>query len=275
MQKPEPVLAAHLFPEVQRALLGLLEGLTAEDWEKPTVCSGWSVKDVALHLLGGEIGNLSRRRDGHVLPASINGWDALVAFINDWNQDWVRVGRRISARLLVDLLRQTGDQMNAYFLGLDPYTLGGAVSWAGPDPAPVWLDLAREYTERWHHQQHIRAAVGRPGLMSPRYLAPVLQAFMFSFPYTFREVKAPEGMTVTITITGSAGGCWTIRREGVDWQLYSGMPQQPDAEVKMAEDLAWQLFTRGVSQEDASGQLIFKGNRDLGSKVLEMVAIIA
>jgi hypothetical protein len=210
-----------------------------------------------------------------VLPASIDGWDALVAFINDWNQDWVRVGRRISPRLLIDLLRQTGEQMNAYFQGLDPYALGGAVSWAGPDPAPVWLDLAREYTERWHHQQHIRTAVGKPGLMSPHYLAPVLQAFMFALPYTFHEVVAPEGTVVTVTITGGAGGHWTIQREGTGWQLYSGAPQGPDAEVVLAEDLSWRLFTRGVSREEAMGQMTFNGSRDLGSKVLEMVAIIA
>ena len=37
-----------------------------------------------------------------------------------------------------------------------------AVNWAGPEPAPIWLDPAREYTERWVHQQHIRDAVRNP-----------------------------------------------------------------------------------------------------------------
>ncbi len=53
---------------------------------------------------------------------------------------------------------QTGEQTNAYFQRVDPFAMGGPVSWAGPEPAPVWLDVAREFTERWHHQQHIRAA---------------------------------------------------------------------------------------------------------------------
>ena len=64
MQPLEPVSIVALFPEVRRHLLALLAGLSAEEWRTPTACAGWSVKDVALHLLGGDLGNLSRRRDG-------------------------------------------------------------------------------------------------------------------------------------------------------------------------------------------------------------------
>lgn len=32
------------------------------------------------------------------------------------------------------------------------------VSWAGVDPAPGWLDIAREFTEYWTHRQQIRHA---------------------------------------------------------------------------------------------------------------------
>ena len=50
------------------------------------------------------------------------------------------------------------------------------IDWAGPEPAPIWLHVAREYTERWVHQQHIRDAVGRPGLNERRWLGPVLES---------------------------------------------------------------------------------------------------
>lgn len=275
MQKPEPVLVAHLFPEVHKALLDLLAGLAPADWDKPTVCSGWSVKDVALHLLGGEIGNLSRRRDRHVLPADVDNWKALVAFVNASNEDWVRAARRISPRLLIDLLALTGEQMNVYFQNLDPFAPGGPVSWAGSDPAPVWLDLAREYTERWHHQQHIRDATGRPGLKEPCHLSPVLSAFMFALPHTYREVAAADGTALVLSITGAAGGRWTIRREEDSWNLYQGAPEKPDAEVVLDDDLAWRVFTRGVSAGIALEQLEIYGNLKLAQKVLEMVAIIA
>lgn len=102
---PKPVIVIDLFPEILAGLIELLSGLTTSDWQKPTVCFGWSVKDVALHLLGGEIGNLSRRRDGHTGETSIDGWTELVAFVNKWNNDWVQVARRISTPLLVEIGR--------------------------------------------------------------------------------------------------------------------------------------------------------------------------
>jgi uncharacterized protein (TIGR03083 family) len=275
LQPPEPVIAVDLFPEILDELVGLLAGLSVEEWRLPTACPGWSVHDVALHLLGVEIGNLSRRRDGHKVGAAIAGWEELVAFLNDWNQDWIAVTRRISPRLLIDLLQATGRQICDYFQSLNPYAMGGGVSWAGPGPAPVWLDLAREYTERWHHQQHIRDAVGRPGLKQPRYLAPVLATFVRALPQAFQTAPAAEGTAVTLTITGEAGGQWSVLREEEAWRLYEGAAEQPVAEVVVAEDAAWRLFTRGLSPQSAQDQSVLHGDRVLGQRVLDMVSIIA
>ncbi len=201
LEELQPVLVSGLFPEILDELINLLSGLAPVDWERPTVCPGWSVKDVALHLMGIEIGNLSRRRDGQVTTGrSTQSWGELVAVLKDWNESWVESARRMSTPLLIDLLRHTGRQWCDYVLTLDPFAVGGAVAWAGSAPAPVWLDLAREYTERWHHQQHIRDAVGRSGLKQPRYLAPVLAAFARGLPRTFEGTPAEDGTTVTLTI---------------------------------------------------------------------------
>lgn len=275
LEAPEPVIVATLFPEIHGEIVALLKSLSANDWQKSTVCSNWSVKDVALHLLGGEIGNLSRRRDGNVSKASINNWNELVTFINDWNQSWVSAADRISPRLLIDLFELVGSQMCEYFQGLDPFSMGGAVSWVGSEPAPVWLDLAREYTERWHHQQHIRDAVGKPGLKQPKYFSPVLESFIRALPRTYHETIADENTSVTVTITGQSGGRWSILRKDMDWNLYSGAPAEPNAEVIIDQEIAWRLFTRGISQNLAREQAIIKGNQTLGPKVLEMVSIIA
>lgn len=275
LQPPQPLLVVDLFPEILDALLSLLGGLSADAWQRPTVCPGWYVKDVALHLLGVEVGNLSRRRDGHAVAASITSWDELVTWLNDFNEAWVQAARRMSPRLLIDLLQVTGLQMCAFFRALDPYALGGAVGWVGPEPAPVWLDLAREYTERWCHQQQIRDVVGQPGLTQPRYLAPVLAAFMRALPQTFRATPAAEGTVVTLTIRGASGGQWSVRHEEGTWRLYAGAPARRDAEVLVDEEIAWRLCTRGLSQEHAREQVTLLGDPVLASRVLGMVSIIA
>jgi len=276
MRHPLPILVSHLFPELLEGLLALLVGLSVEGWEKPTVCAGWSVQDIALHLLGVEVGNLSRKRD-RFSPSerTIRNPDDLVALINDLNETWVQATRRVSPRLICDLLRLAGTQACEYFQSLDPYAPGVPVSWAGPDPAPVWLDLAREYTERWHHQQHIREAVGKPGFKEPRFFAPVLDAFVRALPHTYRKVSAAEGTAVSLTIAGPSGGQWLLLREDHGWNLYLGPRRKPAAHVVIEQEVAWQAFTKGLSVEEARARAVIVGDQALGLHVLDMVSIIA
>jgi len=275
VQPPQPILVVNLFPEILDALLSLLGDLSADAWQRPTACPGWSVKDVALHLLGVEVGNLSRRRDGQAVAGPITSWEELVTFVNDFNEAWVQAARRMSPRLVIDVLQCTGLQMCAFFRSLSPYAIGDSVSWVGPEPAPIWLDLAREYTERWVHQQQMRDAVGKPGLKQPRYFAPVLAAFMRALPRAFRATSAAEGTVVTLTISGESDGQWSVRQEGGAWRLYEGAADRRDAEVLVDEEIAWRLCTRGLSQEQAREQVTFIGDQSLAAKVFEMVSIIA
>lgn len=275
MDTPKPILVVDLFPPVLDGLLDVLASLTPDEWMRPTACEGWNVHDVALHLLSGEIGILSRKRDTFARSSiHFTTWDELVAGLNAWNAVWVEVTRRISPRVLCDVLALSGPQVCDYFASLDPFALGGPVNWAGPDPAPVWLDLARELTERWHHQQHIRDAVGKPGLTEPRFMTPILDAFARALPHTYREVSAPTGTQVTLTITGPAGGHWTVVRADSAWRLFSGRPSAPAAEVILDPDTAWRLFTKGLSPAEARLRVEMRGNVPLGEPILRMVSII-
>ena len=275
-----PSLVLDLFPEERAALLELLSSLSDEEWGRPTVCPGWSAKDVALHLLGDDIGRLSRGRDAFApaafAPTGRGDFEAeLLAFINRQNERWVEATRRLSPRLLIDLLRWSGEETRRYFESLDPYILGEPVSWAGPEPAPVWLDVAREYTERWLHQQQIRDAVGKPGLKERRLFAPVLDTFARALPQTYRDVAAPAGTHVRLTITGDAGGAWSLVRDGAGWRLHTHADGEPQAAVVLDQETAWRLFTKGISRDEALATATISGERALGLKVLETVSIIA
>jgi uncharacterized protein (TIGR03083 family) len=269
----EPVDVLELFPAERAALLTLLSELTDDEWESPTACSGWSVRDVALHILGGDLGNLSRRRDR--LRAAPRPGETLVDLVNRFNDEWVRAGRRLSPRVIRDLLGHTDAPLFAYYATLDLSALGEPVSWAGPDPAPVWLDVAREYTEHWHHQQHIRDAVGRPGLTDRRFLAPVLATFVHALPHTYRETEAANGTSVQLHVTGEAGGDWTVVRDGPRWALDAGAPPRPAARVTLDQSDAWRLLTNGLPLRDAERRATIDGDRHLGEQLLQAVAIIA
>jgi hypothetical protein len=89
MKHPREVFVVDRFAPLQVKLLGLLADLSEDDWARPTAAPGWSVKDVAAHLLGGDIGILSRRRDGF-RPSSttVGAHSELVDLVNRLNQEW-------------------------------------------------------------------------------------------------------------------------------------------------------------------------------------------
>jgi hypothetical protein len=176
---------------------------------------------------------------------------------------------------LCELLKLSGEQVCAYFETLDPHAIGGPVDWAGPDPAPVWLDLAREHTEWWHHQQQIRDAVGKPGLKEPRFFAPVLDAFIRALPQTYRNLDAKDGTLVALTISGDSGGRWCLCREDGAWRLYVRGAEKADAETIIDQEIAWRLFCKGISKDAALSSAALSGDRVLASKVLEMISVIA
>ena len=272
-----PVAVRDLFEPERDALLELLASLDGEAWSRSTVCPGWTVKDIAAHILGDDLGRLSGQRDGFAY-GRLSGqpsWDELIAFINGRNDTWVEAMRRLSPRVLIDLLRDSGRATHELIASLDLDALGGPVDWAGPGRAPVWLDVAREYTERWAHQQQIRDAVRRPGLKDRRFFGPVLDTFIRALPHTFRDVAAPDGAAIVVRISGDAGGEWTLRPGDARWALYAGASDTPTAEVTIGQEHAWRLMTKGLAKPDAVASARIEGDRRLADRVFDVLSILA
>src|SRR5262249_9675682 len=150
----------------------------------------WKVKDVAAHLLDTQLRKLSIVRDGYSAEVpDFRKPNGLVDFVNRLNAEGVALYRRLSPPVLIDLMALASRQMIAYHQSLDPHADAVfSVSWAGESRSKNWFDTARELTERWIHQQQIRVAVDRPGLMSRELFFPVLDTFMRALPFVFRNV---------------------------------------------------------------------------------------
>jgi uncharacterized protein (TIGR03083 family) len=273
----EGIAVTHLFAPERASLIELLSSLAAGRWQAPTVCPGWSVKDVALHLLGDDIDLLSRRRDGAApagTPSQPARFQELVESLDRLNQTWVEATRRISPRLLCELLAVTGEATRRYLTSLDLFAVEESVSWIRPDPVPNWLDVARQYTERWTHHQQIRDAVGVPGLKEPAFMAPVLATFVQALPRAFTGVPASVGTTVEIVIAGEAGGSWVLTRTPDRWRLAAGTAGAPAARVVLDAETAWRLWTKGIRPAAARAAVSISGDPALGLPVLDAVAII-
>lgn len=262
-----------LYAEQQTAFIELLHLLDDEEWALPTVCPGWSVKDVAAHVLGDHIGRLSIHRDGFHVEHPREG-EPFSVFLDRHNNEWVDVARRISPPLLIDLLSTYGAQMVAFWQTVDLDALGEPVRWAGPEPHPYWLDVAREYTEYWTHHQQICDATGRTGLTDPHFMGPVLDTFLRGLPHTLRDVTAPEGTTLVVSVTGPGGGDWACTRGPDRWRLHRGPHPRPAARLELDADTTWRLCTRGITPDQAAEHARLHGDQHLARAALKIVSII-
>lgn len=271
-----PILTVHLFPKIEEMLLELLESLSEEDWQRQTIAPKWRVKDVAAHLLDTQLRKLSLVRDCYAPNmGEIDSSQKLIDLINRLNEEGVRIYSRLSPRMLIALMRLASRESAEFHQSLDPYALSSfSVSWAGEQASLNWFDTAREFTERWHHQQQIRLAVSKEGIMIPELYHPVLDCFMRALPYHYREVTADTGIRLDFKISGDCGGTWILLRDQSSWQLTSQDIGKPACLVTIPQEIAWRIFTKGISRSSAESQVQIDGDRKLGEHILDMITIV-
>jgi uncharacterized protein (TIGR03083 family) len=272
-----PILTAHLFPKLDGMLIELLRALAPEDWEKQTVSPRWKVKDVAAHLLDTALRGVSIGRDGYVAesPRIASAAD-LAAFINRLNGEGVTTYRRLSPVVLIRLLEVATKSLAEYHASRDPQAMAPyGVSWAGEEKSANWFDTAREFTERWHHQQQIRLAVEKPGIMTRELYYPVLDCFLRALPFTYRDIFAKPGTYAQITVSGECGGSWYLYRAEETWQLIEKPFGEKASETTIPQEIAWRIFTKGIDRESALRQVKVTGDTKLGQHVLGMLSIVA
>lgn len=125
--------------------------MSPDDWERLTIAGTWLVRDVAAHVLDVTMRRLSFHRDGLTPPPPsrpINSERDFVDFINGLNAKWVNACRRVSPRILTDLIEKSTSELATVFeaMPLDAPALFG-VSWAGEQTSEGWFDVGREFTE--------------------------------------------------------------------------------------------------------------------------------
>ncbi len=253
----------------RRELLEWLDDLTPDEWHAPTAAPGWTVKDLALHLLDDDLGWLSRGRDGDrsgLLDTAVHG--TFVAALAAKNEAWVRGAHQLSARVIVGLLEWAGSQMDDYYAGMDLQGQGG-VLWAGDGAVPLWFGIAQDLTERWVHQMQMRLAVDKVGAYAHAHLSVVLRTFVWAFPHQYRSA-ARGGTCVELEL--GAGGTWTLTSDGTGrWELDAGAPAQPTAALHASDEAGWRWLT-GAAVPD--GSLATEGPKELIEPLLEVRGLI-
>lgn len=266
-----------LFGPLEQALIELLSSLTEQEWNLPTVAGQWTVRDVAAHLLDTSMRHTARVRDGYIAKPDmpIENNEDLVRYINTLNAGFVQLARRFSTKQLLEWTSLAAPSFvdsiqNEALEGPSPF----AVSWAGEQSSANWFHIAREYTERWHHQQQIREATGKPGILDQKYGRPALEIFLRALPFTYRSIDAGKGAAVKIAITGDAGfDAWLIKND--HWELTDNHTGAISTFIQLPDATAWKLFTKSWREKDAKPSSIIEGDRSLAIPFFAVVAVVA
>ena len=272
-----PINVVHLLPEIDRKLIELLNSLTPEEWQAQTVAKLWKVKDVVAHLLDGNIRILSMLRDGYFGENPVvHTYQDLLDFLNGLNADWVKAMKRVSPQMLILLHQVTGPLFSDYYASLNLLdTAAFPVAWVGESSSKNWMHIAREYTEKFLHQQQIRDAVNKPCIMTREFYFPFIDIFMRGLPHTFRNVTADSGTSIKVTVISEIGGAWFLVRTDKAWELSQYGGNNPSAEVLIDPDTAWKLFSKSIRPENIKNKVVITGNQTLGEQALNMVSVMA
>ncbi|SRR5579871_3036040 len=272
----EPILCAHLLRVVDQRLIELLKSLRTDEWDLQTVAPQWRVRDVAAHLLDTVLRKLSLVRDSwFVEKANPQSAEEVIQLVNRLNREGVTVYRCLSPAVLIDLMALGCEQSAKFHESLDPFVRSVFnVSWAGEEVSLNWFDTARELTERWHHQQQIRLATGRSGIMTRELYYPVLDCFARGLPYAYRHTQAPVGTKVVLQVEGESGGRWVLEKGSDRWAFASDTPAEIACRVTLPPEIAWRIFTKGIAREVARPQIEIDGNKVLADGILGLTAIV-
>ncbi|WP_158262716.1 maleylpyruvate isomerase N-terminal domain-containing protein [Photobacterium sanctipauli] len=273
--KQEVINVLDIFPELNQGLIELLEGFSQDEWEKETCLKGRSVKDLVSHLIDTSLRRLAMDRDHYFSEApEIHSREDLVEFIQSQNRDWILATRRLSPNMLLSLLKSSGDELVDFLGTLELHEKAlFPVDWAGESQSENWFDIAREYTEKWHHQMQIRDAVGREGpLYETRFFQPIIDSFIKALPVAFNQSNRAE-FTVAIEITGTCGGTYFLEKKAHSTGFVEGKLEQTSNRVKIDQKEFCKLVTNSKLKEAIEFEAV--GDSEVTNQLLLVVAVMS
>jgi uncharacterized protein (TIGR03083 family) len=244
---------------------GLCADLTDDEWERPTGCPGWTVKDQIAHLVDYEATALGRSRPEHTV-ADLSHTKNDMGIANEVGVDARR--SRPGADVLGELREVTAARLDQ-LATLDEARLADeAMTPVGP--ATVRDVLTLRLMDTWSHEQDIRRALGRPGHDRGPEVDASIRYFMQFLPVLVgKRAAAPEGSTsvfeigdvppVCIEVVGGRGGVGAV-------------PEEPTVVLRM-DAPTFAAFVGGRSDAPVDWVDI-AGDDELGARILDALAFL-
>ena len=268
----------HLFPKLNDLLVQLAENMDQDDWHKKTHFPNWTVKDIFTHLLDTSVRRLSSERDKYVSleKPKIECHQDLIDYITQMADRWALAFTNVSPTIIIEMINKYQNDLYEYLVSLDPFGISKhPVSWAGEQESYNWFDIAREYTERWHHQMQIREVLGNTNKLYKHELYyPILDTFMQALPYHYSKLNEKKDYTLKVSVTGdNIDSSWFLESTKNIRELKYNSTKQIDAYILVDEKIAWKILTKW-NEKELENTVNIRGDIDLGQHFLGMTCLM-
>lgn len=276
----EPVVA--LLDEEWRAIAALGDELAPEEWDLPSECPGWSVRDLLSHMVGTErslLGDATPPDPGPA-PHARNPMGAA-------NEAWVAPRRALSGSKVLAEFREVTARRIAALSAFDESR------WASPGPSPVGTVPYREFMQVrlmdcWVHEQDMRVATGRPGHRG----GPVAQAALIRIASAMgfvvaKKAGAADGTSARFVLAGDPPRLLDVAVEGGRGRVgglaaapspssHVAQASEPSVVLDMDAELFWRLGCGRVSGEAALAAALvgIRGDVELGRSIVRNMAFM-
>src|SRR5262245_49637957 len=246
------------------AILDLAASLEPDDWERPTACPGWSVKDNLAHVIGTEA-----MLAGRAMPdVELGEVSHLRNDIGRFNEHWVESYRPGPPSAVLDDLRGIIAERRAALAAMDRAEFDReAMTPAGPDSYARFMRI--RIMDMWMHEQDIRVALGRPGHVSGRAPEQSLAEVSAALGYVVgKRVAPPSGTTVRFELTGDPAG--SIDIEVTDRaRVVGGLAGDPTVNIALPGDRFMRIAGGRLSDsDDPQMGVVYTGDATLGAEVI-------
>jgi uncharacterized protein (TIGR03083 family) len=258
-----------------RAIVDLGRTCREEDFERPTDCPGWTVKDQISHVVGLEDWMVGGEVPDVEVPDYAHIRNETGAFLEKSVESRRGTPGEEVVDELEDVVAQRLAALRSPALDLDSEVAGSF----GPGPARETLPV--RILDVWTHEQDIREALGRPGNLDSPAASVVVDLLFRALPrIVARDARVEPGNAVIIDVTGPVMGRAGVRVEEVDgkrrgFPLFTGEQHEHPDVTATSIILSTQAVARRLAGRGALDDIHYTvvGDEDIARRVLEALPL--
>jgi uncharacterized protein (TIGR03083 family) len=245
----------------------LASGLSAAEWDAPTECPGWSVKDNLSHLIGIESMSLGRTAPERDIgdPAHIKN------DIGRANEMWVDNLRDRTGPEVLEEFRAVTAERTAGLRALDEAGFS-ADSWTPAGPGTVRDLIPFRTFDSWVHEQDMRRAVDRPGDLDGPAARAAFERVAGRMGYVVgKKVAPPDGTSVVFDLDGPLAAPLAVAVVNGRAQVLDAPPAAATVRLAMSDETFCRLACGRIDPAAArgDGRVVVTGDAELGRRVTE------